>query len=306
MVVRLRTAEGATDVIGELRRFDADLAVIATHDNRLIEFTPAMVITGKSVPPRGSVRQRLSDVEVQRRVSLGWRAEQETELGDWLLRAAGGFSGRANSVRVGDDPGVDFRSAVREVENFYSALGQRALAQLPLESPFVNDFLSAGWVASPAHPWQTEVQLTSLAMLARQIRRRSGPVDASRSDTVHLADRAGEAWLAGDPRLVDGGADALGVLQSGEDVAFARIDDRAWGRASLAEDWVGFTNITVAPGVRRLGLATRIMAALTQWAAERGANTVYLQVVADNRAAWSLYDKLGFRAHHSYRYLTPG
>lgn len=301
MVVRLRTADGATDVVGELLRFDADTALIRTHDDRLVEFAPAMIITGKPVPPRGSVRQRLSDTEVQRRVSLGWRAEVELPLGDWLLRSSGGFSGRANSVRVGTDPGMDFSSALDAVENFYSAPGQPALAQLPTQSPFVAAFEAAGWAESPHHPWQTEVQLTSPAMLSRQLRRVAKPAVGS----LQLSDRADEAWLAGDPLLVAAGADAVGVLERCEDVAFARIEDVAWGRASLAEDWVGFTNIVVAPGARRQGLAMQIMAALTEWAAERGASTAYLQVVADNRSAYALYEKLGFRAHHSYRYLMP-
>lgn len=308
VVVRLRTADGATDVIGELRRFDADGAVICTHDNRLIEFTPAMVITGKSVPPRGSVRQRLSDAEVQRRVGLGWRGEVEHGLGDWLLRSAGGFSGRANSVRVGADPETDLGGALSVVRDFYADQEQPALAQLPLRSPFLADFEAAGWVPSLSHPRQTEVQLTSLAMLSRQLRR--GPavsVGSTRqgAEPVRLVDRADEAWLAGDPKLSAAAPHSVGVLERCDEVAFARIGHRAWGRASLAEDWVGFTNLVVAPEARRQGLAHQIMAALTDWAAERGASTAYVQVVADNGAAFSLYEELGFRAHHSYGYLTP-
>lgn len=302
VVVRLRTVDGATDVVGELRRFDADAALICTHDDQLVEFTPAMVITGKPVPPRGSVRQRLSDTEVQRRVSLGWRAETESELGDWLLRSAGGFSGRANSVRVGADPGTDFASALSRVEHFYAEVGQPPLAQLPSRSFYVAEFEAAGWAASPTHPWQTEVQLTSLAMLSRQL----GKATTTASEPTKLGDRADAAWLAGDQKVLAAGPAAVGILERGEEVAFARIGDRAWGRASLAEDWVGFTNLVVAPSFRRQGLARQIMTALTDWAAERGATTAYLQVVADNRAAFTLYEELGFRAHHSYRYLTPG
>ncbi len=302
VVVRLRTADGATDVVGVLRRFDADAALICTHENRLIEFTPAMVITGKPVPPRGSVRQRLGDAEVQRRVSLGWRAELENGLGDWLLRSAGGFSHRANSVRVGPDPGTDFASALRRVEHFYAEAGQPALAQLPSRSPYVAEFEAAGWIPSPTHPWQTEVQLTSLAMLSRRLSSTATPPTAP----VWLSDRADPGWLKGDPHLLAAGSTAVGVLERCDEVAFARIGDLAWGRASLAEDWAGFTNLLVAPSARRRGMASQIMAALAEWAAERGASTAYLQVVADNRPAYALYEKLGFRVHHSYRYLTAG
>jgi ribosomal protein S18 acetylase RimI-like enzyme len=48
------------------------------------------------------------------------------------------------------------------------------------------------------------------------------------------------------------------------------------------------------------------MAGLLEWAAERGATTAYLQVRGDNPAALALYERLGFRTHHGYRYLTVG
>jgi ribosomal protein S18 acetylase RimI-like enzyme len=34
--------------------------------------------------------------------------------------------------------------------------------------------------------------------------------------------------------------------------------------------------------------------------------TAYLQVRGDNPPALALYDRLGFSAHHSYRYLRAG
>ena len=36
----------------------------------------------------------------------GWRACEEDRLGDWLLRAAEGFTGRANSALAAGDPGL--------------------------------------------------------------------------------------------------------------------------------------------------------------------------------------------------------
>jgi ribosomal protein S18 acetylase RimI-like enzyme len=46
------------------------------------------------------------------------------------------------------------------------------------------------------------------------------------------------------------------------------------------------------------------MAALLEWAAERGATTAYLQVRGDNTPGLALYAALGFRTHHTYRYLA--
>ena len=44
--------------------------------------------------------------------------------------------------------------------------------------------------------------------------------------------------------------------------------------------------------------------ALLVWAAERGATTAYLQVRGDYPPALALYATLGFRTHHTYRYLA--
>jgi ribosomal protein S18 acetylase RimI-like enzyme len=45
------------------------------------------------------------------------------------------------------------------------------------------------------------------------------------------------------------------------------------------------------------------MAELLEWGAERGATTVWLQVETDNQPALALYAGLGFRVHHTNRYL---
>lgn len=52
--------------------------------------------------------------------------------------------------------------------------------------------------------------------------------------------------------------------------------------------------IAVAPAARRTGLGRALMNALIAEAAGRGAREVFLEVRADNPAAKSLYDDLGF------------
>ena len=47
----------------------------------------------------------ISIPDLEQRAALGWRAPQEDRLGDWVLRAAGGFTGRANSALAAGDPG---------------------------------------------------------------------------------------------------------------------------------------------------------------------------------------------------------
>jgi ribosomal protein S18 acetylase RimI-like enzyme len=71
-------------------------------------------------------------------------------------------------------------------------------------------------------------------------------------------------------------------------------------------DWAGITDVWVSRDHRRRGLGLVVMAAMLEWAAERGGTTAYLQVRGDNPPALAMYAGLGFRTHHTYRYLAPG
>jgi GNAT superfamily N-acetyltransferase len=42
---------------------------------------------------------------------------------------------------------------------------------------------------------------------------------------------------------------------------------------------------------------------LLDWARERGATRAYVQVVAENAAARTLYESMGFVVHHRSRYV---
>ena len=58
------------------------------------------VVAAKVVPPE------LSAEAMQRVAEAGWPPFETAPLGEWTLRASGGLTGRANSVRVAGDPGA--------------------------------------------------------------------------------------------------------------------------------------------------------------------------------------------------------
>ncbi len=84
-----------------------------------------------------------------------------------------------------------------------------------------------------------------------------------------------------------------------------RVDGQAVGsgRAGLDRDWLGVHALEVESSHRGEAHATAMMAALLEWGAEQGASTVWLHVETGNDAALALYSGLGFRIHHSNRYL---
>ena len=74
----------------------------------------------------------MSPDDLERLAARTWRGLEEERLGDWLLRASGGFTGRANSALVVGDPGVPLPEAIAGVARWYQQRGLRPMAQVPL------------------------------------------------------------------------------------------------------------------------------------------------------------------------------
>ncbi|MFY9916486.1 MAG: GNAT family N-acetyltransferase [Nocardioidaceae bacterium] len=290
-----------SDVLGILETWDETSISVRREGGELVTISREHIVTGKPVPPRASTRLRINPEQLERECQRGWRAVNERELGDWTLRAAGGFTGRANSVRVGGDPGLPLVDAVDEVTRFYGGHGLRPMAQVVVGSGGQRDFESLGWQPRQTGP-DPIVQVASVAQARRQVSARSRPA------AVTIDDSVGADWLGHYERAA--GLDTAvvtQVLQSGDDVAFARVGDPvvAIGRGVVSGDWLGLQAVEVAPSHRRQGLATAVVEALLEWGASRGALSAYLQTLPDNVGALRLYSGFGFATHHSYRYLVP-
>ena len=74
----------------------------------------------------------------------------------------------------------------------------------------------------------------------------------------------------------------------------------------LSGDWLLVEGLEVDPAHRRRGLATAVLAEVLDWGASQGARTALLHVETANTGAAALYDRLGFRTHHTNRYLVEG
>ena len=102
-----------------------------------------------------------------------------------------------------------------------------------------------------------------------------------------------------------------GLILSGiqTDCAFATMEDadgnpRACGLAVAEQGLVGLFDIFTDPAHRRAGYGQRLVRSLLSWGADRGAQLAYLQMMADNAPAASMYEKLGFSPLYTYWYRT--
>ncbi len=301
-VRRLNDAGGAaekfTDTVGVLTSWDNGVLVITRKSGESVHIPESSLVAGKIVPSAPARRRgpAASYEELARVASRAWRPVESEWLGDWELRAAGGFTRRANSVLPLGDPGLPLDEALTAVRRWYGDRGLPAYVQTATGAEGTQELLCVelerrGWVREVT----AELWTGGLAPVA----------DRAEGDGVVLSRDADEAWLARYQRK--GVSDvALRVLGSGPSVWFATVPGEgtpaAIGRCVVDGRWASFAAVEVDPAMRRRGLATTVLAALARRALDEGASAAWLQVEADNAAARALYGGMGFAAHHTYHH----
>ncbi len=269
--------------------------------------------------------------------ALGWQPPEQDRLGDWLLRAGGGFTGRANSALAIGDPGLPLPAAVAAVCRWFAARDLSAMIAVPfpLAGPDgceTDRYLARlGWAIRPGG-------VTVMTALAGAVAGCAAPAPAG----VDVAGEPDDAWLEryhyqgrelppvartllmsapwqafasareGGRTLAvgrvagaagPGGAGSGGAISGGANSGSAGPGSA--GPAGLS--WAGITAVEVAPEYRRRGLGRAITAALAETAVRRGVAGLYLQVENGNEPARRLYQRMGFTGHHRYHYrVAPG
>ena len=296
--LRVSTPAGGTEVVGTLLAATATSLSVRRRDGTVVEVAVADVVAGRVVAPAASAT--VGAAELHRVMASGWRALETEPLGEWLLRAAGGFTRRANSALVLGSPGLPLADAVGLVERWYADRGLPAKLQVPAsEAGGLADVLGPrGWTVAAA----THVMTAEAAHVLR------AAADAPDVE-VRIDPEPDDAWLAAyrsDAHPLPEVARTL--LTNHDNVAFAsvRSDGACAGVARIAVDgpWAGLFAVEVAPEHRRRGLARAVTAGAVRWAVGCGARRCYLQVLADNAEAVALWSRLGFTRHHDYVYAT--
>ena len=296
----------ATDVIGWIEALDSVTIRLTTIDAPPQIIDRSMIIAARRAPaaPGGGDPRRISAHDLQRHALPGWLAWHEP-LGEWTLRAGGGFTGRANSCHAVGDPGVSTQQAVERIIAYAAAHDIPPMAQVIEDSAEERALEALGWVATH------QPAAVLVCRLADFLHGRPA------QPTVQLRERLQPDWEkayqrsrpnSADPRIVrmilDGSAPRAFATVAGERVA-DRSELVAIARGHRSADWLGLASIWTRPDHRQRGLAASMMAALGHWAARQGARYAYVQVATINEPAIDAYRKLGFVHHHSYSYLAP-
>ncbi|MGL4744995.1 MAG: GNAT family N-acetyltransferase [Dermatophilaceae bacterium] len=297
------TGATRTDVVGILVATDDARMTLATRRGE-VTVARADVVAVKEVPPapsrRGPPHRALSVDDLQRAMVGAWPAVETAPLGDWLLRAARGFTHRANSVMTAGDPGRPLRDAVDEVETWYRARGLAPMLTAAGEvgTDLADSPLGAELSARGYPPRQPTLTLTAATAHVATVPGRSAlPVTTTTRLTAE--------WLAayGAYRPVDKDA-ARSILTGSPEQIFATVADNGEivgvGRLGISAAWGGIAAMWVHPRVRGRGVGLGLLAELATAARRRGIRSLHLQVDADNAAALALYARSGFEPHHHY------
>ncbi len=287
-----------SDALGELVELTETDLTIAT-DKGTLRVPLREVHRAKRVPV--ARRPPAADVmSLELAANDAWPAPTQARLGNWILRAADNWTGRANSALAVGDPDRTLGPAIDAVERWYAEHGQQPLinAPMPLAAPVNAALDERGWTARPL----TLVQTTRIAPLLAGLEPRPD------LPPVELADTPSDDWFA---MVAEHKgtlpAAAVRILTGPPEVVFAHVHDTdgaliavARGAVTGPDRWLGVSLLQTAPAARRRGVARHVLRGVTQWATQRGSNRAYLQVEERNTAAVALYGKAGFVTHHTY------
>ncbi|GAA0215057.1 GNAT family N-acetyltransferase [Saccharothrix mutabilis subsp. mutabilis] len=240
-----------------------------------------------------------SVTELEQRCADAWPALVDEPLGQWRLRAADGFTGRANSALTTGDPGVPVPAALERVITFAAAHAIKPAAHVVVGSASESAVAGAGWRVDHDHPGGASSYVLTGAL---------SEFACPKSEGVAVLPLPSPEWwnLTAQDNPT---AAQRHVLGSGHVVGFGEVRREgvvvAAVRGAVVGDLLHIARLAVVESARRTGAARALMGALAAWGLERGATRCALQVAEHNEPALRLYASLGCVEHHQYRYWVP-
>jgi len=231
-----------------------------------------------------------------------WPPAAQVELEGWQLGFDRGVTRRANSTLPNRmTPGADPEALIAEVERRYRAQGLAPCFKIsPAAAPAdLDQRLAARGYSAEGH---------SLVLTARPETAGPGATPAPGVEVALLAEPnpawCDTCWPQVEPAEAETRAAIAGRIEAPRTFALARIEGRPAGAAAIAcrDGWACITAVNTMSALRRRGVAWTLVAGLTDWAVQKGAEGLYLQVEADNEPARALYERLGFGIAYPYHY----
>jgi GNAT superfamily N-acetyltransferase len=301
LTLRLHDPEGGyRDLVGVLESANT----IRKRSGEIVEFDPqqiAIVHPIKEIAPKAGSGAPLSlrIAELEALSTLTWPPREIKEMGQWRLRISDGVTYRANSVFVAGpppfgEPGVAIEDAVEQVEKIYAASQLPAVFHLitPTYQEFADYLIDKGWKEKVGAAFMV-CDITDSSEIAGTLIEKNLTLLNEDSPTPEFLalhnDEILEAIMNSYP------ARYLSICSDGITIATARM--------AISDSWAIVTRLFVSESHRRQGLAELLMQACLGYSHAQGIEKMCLQVDRSNIGAQALYEKLGFRVHHTYSFI---
>ncbi len=224
-----------------------------------------------------------------------WSPDETTKIAGWRVASSGGYTRRLNSATTIGSADTSLKTR----DDIARWLADRCSPLTVRVTPLIEQTT----IDVCAGTWGLDAVDETLVMVSRSL-------ESSSDGDVIVLD-AGDTGFTADlfslnhrdvalrkpwSRIVERvGSDGVGLWIPGKAVGFAAFSG---GIASVF-------SVAVSPKYRRMGFASRVMDAARGWALNRGADSMFLQVLGSNAPARDLYTGLGFTEEYRYHYLQP-
>jgi GNAT superfamily N-acetyltransferase len=295
LTIRLHDVDGGyRDIVGILE----SPSTLRHKDGREISFSQNEIAIYREIipiPQRAGKGAPLSMriIELEKLLNSTWSATEQVMHGEWLFRASGKYTMRANSVLPQGAPPFgkpekNIDEAIKDVITFYADRDLEPIFHLPLPlyEELFNYLLAHGW----KEKLRAQVQVVDIEELEIY------------SDLVlEVSATCSSEWLAvqGDEKLLSlmDKTQALYFILKKESTPVAVL------RAGIRDDWAVISRLFVKPEYRGLKFSQELMRLVFRDLHSTGITKAALQVDISNQAAIALYKGLGFRKHHEYSYV---
>ena len=295
LTIRLHEASGGyRDIVGILE----SPSTLRHKDGREITFSQNEIAIYREIIPLSESAGKgaplsIRIIELEKLLNSTWSATEQIMHGQWLFRASGKYTMRANSVLPQGvppfgKPEKEIDEAIKDVITFYSERDLEPIFHLPLPlyEELFNYLIEHGW----REKLRAQVQVIDI------------PVSEIDSDLVlEVSATCNSEWLLvqGDEKLLDimDKTQALYYILKKQDTAVAVL------RAGISDDWAVISRLFVKPEYRGNKFSQELMHLVFRDLRSAGITKAALQVDLSNEAAMALYKGLGFRKHHEYSYV---
>ena len=297
--VRIQSEEGHTeDVVGILLpngQLETKSGLKSFDTSKVVAWRVVLTPRGTGTP----ASQRVLDIELAS--SELWSGPEHLRTARWLLRAADGYTRRANSMvpcappwesTVWNKSSLD--DDIAEADRFYQSRSLPTVISLPI--PLFDDVASSLYERG----WKSNLDISVMVRVSRDKVVTENTFSEIQSATTPSAEwitaHARELGTQGEQVLLSGNPLFLSFFTSEEVVGSARV--------GFAQGWSALGAVRVNPDFRRQGIARALVECAINSANEHEYPFMFLQVDCHNQPAIALYKSLGFTEHHRNIYLS--